>query len=201
MNLRGYWGFWVLACRMLMIPDCRLKLLGQVEHQRWCWNLQKGISWKFDWNWTSFGKESDRRYLEDIEGSWLETWRMGSSLYKFDSWLSGCPFSYVFFIGSWLGQITSDPHQTFSICIVWSPELFKIVWASPRACVHAQRVKLCMLFLPTFFCQFFDILKHFLTENEKNLGHISGRYQLGTFFILFPFFLFSQEDLQNGRNV
>ena len=42
--------------------------------------LQRGISWKFDQNWTSISRECDRRDLEDIDGSWQETWRMGSSL-------------------------------------------------------------------------------------------------------------------------
>ena len=60
----------------------------------------------------------------------------------------------TFFNGSWLFQIKSKLHQTFSICKVWSPKLFKIVWASPRACVHAQRVKSCTLFFPIFLVIF-----------------------------------------------
>ena len=35
----------------------------------------------------------------------------------------------------------SDPHETFSKCQDWSPELiYNVCWCA-RACVHAQRVK------------------------------------------------------------
>ena len=73
------------------------------------------------------------------------------SLYKFGSCLSVslsvrlsvCPLR--FFNGSWLGQMKSKLHQTFSICQLWSPELIYNIRGHARARVHAQRVKTCTL--------------------------------------------------------
>ena len=109
--------------------------------------------------------------------------------------LSVCPSVCMsrFFAYLMLSQLRSKLHQTFSICKVWSPNLFKIVWASPRACVHAQRVKPCTLFLPIFF----DILNIFSGHFEalpdwkwKNGGHIPDRYRRCATFSFYYFFSF-----------
>ena len=153
----------------------------------WCWGNEKVKMNIKLWNcWQSGHFESPLFFL---------------SLYKFGSCLFVRLFvRYVlscFFNGSWLGQIKSKLHQTFSICKVWSPNLFKIVWASPRACVHAQRVKSCTLFLPIFLviCLTFSmssaaILKPFLTENEKTEATLQigiDDAQLFHFINFFPF--------------
>ena len=98
-----------------------------------------------------------------------------SSLYKFSSWLLDCPFvglsvcpfaclSVTFYLSRcvqicpshFLCQIKSKLHQTFSMCDVWSPKLFKIVWDLAHTCMHAQRVKMCTLLLWPFLGQFFN---------------------------------------------
>ena len=94
-------------------------------------------------------------------------------LYKFDNCLlvrlfvTFCVIFCPNFFVTFLGQINSKRHQTFTRWKVWSPELYTFVWASAHACMHAQHVKSCTLFLPTFQISFFNILKPFLTENEK----------------------------------
>ena len=108
-----------------------------------------------------------------------------------------CPLRFVMVFQWIMARPNQKLHQTFSICKVWSPNLFKIVWASPRTCVHAQRVKSCTLFLPIFLVIFLTfwissaaILKPFLTENEKT----EATFQIGIddaqlfhFIIFFPF--------------
>ena len=49
--------------------------------------------------------------------------------------------------------------------------------------------------------QFFEILKHFLTENEKTEAMLPKCIDKTRHLPFVCFFLFSQEILQNGRNV
>ena len=129
------------------------------------------------------------------QNSLSSTWHQffpESSLYKFGSCLIDCLVDCPsrFFNGSWLNQMTLDLHRTFTKWKVWSPELFQIVQASARACVHAQRMKSCTLFLPTFLVSCFYFLKPFLSENEKTEAALKigmAKAQLFNFIIFFPF--------------
>ena len=138
------------------------------------------ISWKFDWDRTQFDWVGD---LVDVDGSRLETWRIGSSLYKFGSWLIICLFVCPFVRPlrfsnrSWLVQINLKLHQTFTFVKFGLRSCFKLFGTvHPPACTHSawNRARhFCLLFY------FFDILNPFLTENEKNGGHSSNRYRRG----------------------
>ena len=44
---------------------------------------------------------------------------------------------------SYLSQMKSDLHKTFSVCRDWSPVLINNVHGGAHACVHAQRVNTC----------------------------------------------------------
>ena len=47
---------------------------------------------------------------------------------------------------SYLSQMKSDLHETFSVSSDWSPKLINNVCGRARAHVHAQHVKTCMQF-------------------------------------------------------
>ena len=112
-----------------------------------------------------------------------------------------CPLR--FFNGSWLGQMKSKFHQTFSIWKCWSLNLIKNSPTSARDRVHTQPVKTCILFLG-FFCYFlfvlFFILVPFLTENEKMAALQIGMNETQLFCFI-HFFQFIKEVLQNCQNV
>ena len=55
------------AWRMLIVPDWKLEGFGHVEHQRWCWYLLLGLSWKFDKDRIWFGLE---RKSWGLQGHW-----------------------------------------------------------------------------------------------------------------------------------
>ena len=70
--------------RTLRVPDRRLGGQGHPWCHRWsCWTLRK-IPWKFHVDIfirsVSWRGGPSWRYLEDLEGSWQETWRTGSFL-------------------------------------------------------------------------------------------------------------------------
>ena len=68
--------------RMLRVPDCRHVGQGHYWRHEWCFFTSKKIPWKFcvDISMGSVSGRGDQEggYLEDIEGSWLETWMTGS---------------------------------------------------------------------------------------------------------------------------
>ena len=70
--------------RTLRVPDRRHGGLGHSWHHEWCLFSPRKIPRKFYVD-ISIGSVSGRGgqeggYLEDVEGSWPETWRTGSSL-------------------------------------------------------------------------------------------------------------------------
>ena len=82
--------------RKLMVPDWILGGWGNFLHQGSSWYMILGLCAKF--KFSSMNRsvprtpQSLKSYLEDAEGSWLETWRMESSLTSWiviicDSWL------------------------------------------------------------------------------------------------------------------
>ena len=72
-----------VSWRMLRVPDRKLRGQGHTWHHESSWLTQRKTSWKFDVD--IFIRSVSgipclwRGYLEDIEGSWQETWRTESS--------------------------------------------------------------------------------------------------------------------------
>ncbi|MDP6206638.1 MAG: hypothetical protein QF457_12660, partial [SAR324 cluster bacterium] len=62
-----------------------------------------------------------------------------------------------FFIGSWLGQMTLDLHQTFRIGQDWSFAPSKNFGEHAHARTHAQEAQMCMQF-SNFFGGHFEAL-------------------------------------------
>ena len=58
---------------------------------------------------------------------------------------------------SYLSQMKSYLHKTFSVCQNWSPELLNSVFWHTHACVHAQRInlwtQLWTVNKPSYLCQ------------------------------------------------
>ena len=72
------------TCRTLRVPDQRHGWQGHSWRHEWCSFTLRNIPWKFRVD-ISMGSVSGRRgqeggYLEDVDGSWLETWMTGSFL-------------------------------------------------------------------------------------------------------------------------
>ena len=70
---------------------------------------------------------------------------MTDFLYKFMQSLSVClsRFCYHGNTPSYLSQMKSDLHETFSVSSHWSPKLINNVCGRAHARMHAQRVKTC----------------------------------------------------------
>ena len=45
---------------------------------------------------------------------------------------------------SYISQIRSDIHKSFSICQAWYPVLINKVFGSAYGCMHAQHMKMCL---------------------------------------------------------
>ena len=75
------------------------------------------------------------------------------------------------------------------------------------ACVHARthsvrkRARYFCAFFPTFLCQFFEILKPFLTENEKNEATLKENIDKTQLFYFINFFPTSLEACMTHVNV
>ena len=74
------WGTW----RMLRVHDRRHGGQGHPWCHGWCFFTLRKIPWKFCANifiisLSGMGGQ-EVGYLEDVEGSWSETWKLGSSL-------------------------------------------------------------------------------------------------------------------------
>ena len=95
--------------------------------------------------------------------------------------LSGCP-SVTFF--QWImarpNDLGSSPKLQYMNSLVSRAVLN---FLGQYRCLHARTaLEIVHAIFAYFSCKFFDILKPFLTENEKNRGHTPDRYRWGAPF-------------------
>ena len=138
--------------RMLRVPDWRLGGQCHPWCHGWCCFTLKKIPWKFCvdiFMGSVSGRGGSRRgYLEDVEGSWPETWRTGSSLalwmYLVDpkDHILNVSVSLSLFLADILGcvtMVTKTWHNTYIQTYRHSSNLFKMARAKIKRCFIRER--------------------------------------------------------------
>ena len=131
-------------------------------------------------------------------------WRR-KSLYKFGSCVSLCLsvrhiFLHIHSSANWT-RIFTKPSAYIKFGLQNRLKLSRLVHVT--MCMHRawKRAPYFCTFFATFFHQLFEILKPFLTENEKIDATLEKDIDQMQLFCFIHFFQFSKEVLQNGRNV